>query len=162
MRVPYTWRNEHDPSSAALVALIFFLVQQSLVRLLVREFGIVPRRVGRLAFRNCKLFEDRLGVSLLRDRESATIEVSHYFHAQGERHLSHVGYLEKLLQRIFHHRHGVRGVAGQKMIVHVEGQVDLNSVVIVQVDTDFGQKRNEAGVHKGGIYVLNQLRGFLG
>ena len=62
--------------------LLFFLVQQSLVRLLVGEFGTFPQRVSRLAFRHYEHLQDRLGVSRLRDRESATLIVSHVANLQ--------------------------------------------------------------------------------
>ena len=133
--VPQHLGNVHQAPHDALVALLFFLVQQSLVRLLVGEFETVPRRVGRLALQHSEPLQAGLGVSLLRDRESATLKVSLYLHAQDERYRSHVGHLETLLRLLFHHRHGVRVVAGQKEIVHVEGQVDPNTVVTVQVDT---------------------------
>ena len=54
--------------------LLFLLV---LVRLLVGEFWTVRQRVGRLSFRHSEHLQDRLGVSLLRDREIATLIVSH-------------------------------------------------------------------------------------
>ena len=98
----------------------------------------------------------------MRDRESATLKVSLYLHAQDERHRSHVGHLETLLQRLFHHRHGVRVVPGQTEIVHLEDQVDSNAVVIVQVDTRVGLKRNEADLDKGGIDDVKPVPGALG
>ena len=152
----------HQAPHDALVALLFFLVKQGPVRLLVEEFGTVPRRVGWLAFRHSEALQDGLGVSLLRDGEGATLKVSLYLHAQDERHRSHVGHLETLLQLLFHHRHGVSADTGQKEIVHVEGQVDPNTVVIVQVDIRVGLKRNEADVDKGGINGVKPVSGALG
>ena len=146
----------------ALVALVFFLGQQSFVKLLVGEFGTVALRVGRLAFRHSEHLQDGLRVSLLRDRESAMLNVSLYLHAQDERHRSHIGHLETLLQLLFHHRHGVTVVAGQKEIVHVEGQVDPNTVVIVQLDTRVGLKRNKADLDKGEIDIVEPIPGALG
>ena len=76
--VPLHLRNIHQAPHDALVALRLFLVQQSLVRLLVGEFGTVPRRVGRLAFRHSEPLQDGLRKILLRDLESATLKVSLY------------------------------------------------------------------------------------
>ena len=108
-------------------------------------------RVGRLAFRHSELLQEELGVSLLVHRERATTKVSLYLYGQDERHSSHVGHLETLLQLLFHYRYGVRVVAGRKEIVHVESQVDPNTVVIGRVDTRVGLQRNEADLDKGGI-----------
>ena len=90
------------------------------------------------------------------------LNVSLYLHAQDERHRSHIGHLETLLQLLFHHRHGVTVVAGQKEIVHVEGQVDPNTVVIVQLDTRVGLKRNKADLDKGEIDIVEPIPGALG
>ena len=46
--------------------------------------------------------------------------------------------------------------------MNVEGQVNPNTVVIVQVDTRVGLKRNEADLNKGGVDGVESVPGALG
>ena len=66
------------------------------------------------------------------------------------------------LQLLFYRRHGVRIVADQKVIVHVEGQLDSNTVVIVQVNTRVELKRDEADLDKGGVHGVEPVPEALG
>ena len=72
-------------------------------------------------------------------------------HPQDERCWAHVRHLEALLQLLLNHRHGFGVVAGQKKVINIAGQVDPDTVVVVQVDARVGLERDEPDLNKDGV-----------
>ena len=66
------------------------------------------------------------------------------------------------LQLLLNHRHGFGVVAGQKKVVNIEGQVDPDTVVVVQVDARVGLERDEPDLNKDGVNGVKPVSRALG
>ena len=82
-------------------------------------------------------------------------------HPQDERCWAHICHLEVLLQ-LLNHRHGFGVVAGQKKVFKIEGQVDPDTVVVVQVDARVGLERDEPDLNKDGVNGVKPVPRALG
>ena len=111
----------------------YLRVSSSLKSVVVRHFPAVSRCISRLAVRHPEPFNDRFAVCLLGNSHSTCLAIPLDFHSEYERCFPHVGHFEALLQIPFHHRNGVKVVAGQEMVIDVVNQVDLGPVVTVQI-----------------------------
>ena len=126
-------RNVHERSDDPLVLARLLLVDKCVFGLVLRDLRAVTRCTSGLAVRHPEPFKDRFAVCLLGNSQGTCLAIPLDFHTEYERCSPHVGRFEALFQLPFHHRNGVRVVAGQEKVIDVESQVDLGPVVIVQI-----------------------------